>query len=150
MSLQSALLSVIAFLVGALLAAQAPINVLAGGKLGHPLMAALLSFATGTIVLAVIAVLVARDELVSANLWSLPPWMWLGGFFGAAYITGSIILTPIIGIGAFLAFAIAGQATASLMLDHYGAFGLAVREITMGRAVGATLVIVGAVMVRIY
>lgn len=150
MSLQSIALSAIAFLLGALLAAQAPINALAGVRLGHPLFAATLSFVTGTIVLVAITALLARNEFVPANLWTLPLWMWLGGIFGAAYITASIMLTPVIGIGAFLALAIAGQATASLIIDHYGAFGLAVREITLGRALGATLVIVGAVMVRIY
>ncbi len=150
MSLHTAALSAVAFLVGALLSVQAPINTLAGARLGHPLGGAVFSFVIGTLFLVALMLLTVRSEVAWGNVWSLPPLLWLGGVLGAIFITAAIVLTPQIGVGALIALAIAGQVTASLLLDHYGVLGLATREITMGRATGALLVVAGALMVRFY
>jgi len=150
MSMQTAAFSAVAFLIGAMLSVQAPINTLAGAKLGHPLGGAVFSFVVGTLFLIALLPFAARADIAWGNVWSLPPWLWLGGILGAIYITASIVLTPKIGVGALVALAIAGQVTASLLLDHYGVLGLAAREITIGRAAGAVLVVMGALMVRFY
>ncbi len=149
MSLQTTALSAVAFLIGVLLSAQAPINTLAGTRLGHPLAGAVFSFIVGTLFLAVLMLLTVRSDVAWGSIWSMPPWLWLGGILGAIYITTVIVLTPKIGVGALVALAIAGQVTASLLLDHYGALGLATREITTGRFAGAVLVVAGAFMVRL-
>lgn len=150
MSMQTAGLSAVAFLIGAMLSVQAPINTLAGERLGHPLGGAVFSFVVGTLFLVALTLVAVRSEIAWGNVWSMPPWFWLGGVLGAIYITASIVLTPRIGVGALIALAIAGQVTASLLLDHYGVLGLAAREITTGRAAGAVLVVLGALMVRFY
>jgi transporter family-2 protein len=148
MSLHAAALSFLAFLVGAALSIQAPINAIVGARLGHPLGGATLSFVVGTIFLLAVTLIMARGQVAWGNIASLSPLLWIGGILGAIYITVAIWLTPTIGIGALIALAIAGQVTASLLLDHYGLFGLAVREINVGRASGALMVVVGALMVR--
>jgi transporter family-2 protein len=148
MSLQAVMFSALAFLVGALLSVQAPINAMASARLGHPLAGATLSFIVGTIGLIVVTLLIARHEIVWGNVWSLPPLLWIGGVLGAIYITTAIVLTPRIGVAALVALAIAGQVAASLALDHYGLLGVAAREIGFGRAAGALLVVGGALMVR--
>ncbi len=148
MSLHAAALSFLAFLVGAALSIQAPINAMVGARLGHPLGGATLSFVVGTIFLVAVTLMLARGQVAWGNIASLSPLLWIGGILGAIYITVAIWLTPTIGVGALIALAIAGQVTASLLLDHYGLFGLAVREINVGRASGALMVIVGALMVR--
>jgi transporter family-2 protein len=148
MSLHAAALSFLAFLVGAALSIQAPINAIVGARLGHPLGGATLSFVVGTIFLLAVTLIMARGQVAWGNIASLSPLLWIGGILGAIYITVAIWLTPTIGIGALIALAIAGQVTASLLLDHYGLFGLAVREINIGRASGALMVVVGALMVR--
>lgn len=148
MSLHAAALSALAFLVGAALSVQAPINAMVGARLGHPLGGATLSFLVGTALLLAVTLLTVRDQIVWANALSLPPLLWIGGVLGAIYITVAIVLTPTIGIGALIALGIAGQVTAGLVLDHYGVLGLAAHEISMGRAAGALLVVVGALMVR--
>jgi len=148
MSLQAIALGALAFMVGALLSIQAPINALASARLGHPLAGATLSFVVGTVFLIGATALVARSEISWSALRTLPPELWLGGILGAIYITTAIILTPRIGIGALLALAIAGQVIAGLALDHYGVLGLEPRAVGAGRAIGAVLVIGGALMVR--
>ncbi len=150
MSLQTAALAGAAFLIGVLLSVQAPINAIVGARLGHPLAGAVFSFVAGTVFLVAVMLLTVRTEVAWAEIRSFPPWLWLGGVLGAIYITMAIVLTPRIGVGALIALAIAGQVTASLALDHYGLFGLGVREITLGRAGGAALVVLGALMVRFF
>ena len=150
MSLQALLLAALALLAGAMISIQAPINAMAAAKLGHPLGAATLSFLVGSLCLLAVTLSLARGQVAWGNVGSLPPMLWLGGVLGAIYVTVAIVLTPTLGVGAVIALAIAGQVTAGLVLDHYGLLGLAAREITMGRAVGALLVVVGALMVRFF
>jgi transporter family-2 protein len=47
-----------------------------------------------------------------------------------------------------LTAAIAGQLAAALVLDHFGLFGLARHPVTLTRAAGLVLVLVGAALVR--
>ncbi len=150
MSLQTAVFGAVAFVIGVLLSVQAPINTIVGARLGHPLAGAVFSFISGTVFLIIMLLLTVRTEIAWAEIRSFPPWLWLGGILGAIYITSSIVLTPRIGVGALIALAIAGQVTASLALDHYGLLGLGLREVTLGRAGGAALVVLGALMVWIF
>lgn len=150
MSITGLSLAALAVLAGALISFQAPINAVAGARLGHPLGGALLSFIVGTIALVLVALLTVRDEIDFGSSLSLAPLLYTGGLLGAAYVAGSIWLTPVIGAGALISLGIAGQVIASLALDHYGMLGLAVRELTVGRMTGAALVLAGALMVRYF
>jgi transporter family-2 protein len=47
-----------------------------------------------------------------------------------------------------MAFIVAGQLIAGLLLDHFGYFGLAVREVSAGRLGGAILLLLGAMLIR--
>jgi transporter family-2 protein len=74
----------------------------------------------------------------------------VGGCLGAAYVTFAIILTPKLGTAATMAFIVAGQLSAGMILDHTGSFGLAVREVSLGRVAGAVLLLAGALLIRLY
>ncbi|WP_439541809.1 DMT family transporter [Hyphomicrobium sp.] len=148
MSLQALGLAALAFLAGAMISVQAPLNAIAASRLGHPLGAATLSFVVGALCLLAVTLVVARGQVAWGEAASLPPLLYLGGVLGAIFVTITIVLTPTLGIGAVIALAIAGQVVAGLALDHFGMFGLAVREVTLGRGIGAALAFVGALMVR--
>ncbi len=150
MSPQGLLLAALALLAGAMISIQAPINAMAAARLGHPLGAATLSFLVGAGCLLIVTLSLARGQVAWAVVPSLPPMLWLGGVLGAIYVTVAIVLTPSLGVGAVIALAIAGQVTAGLALDHYGMLGLAAREISVGRALGAVMVVIGALMVRFF
>lgn len=141
-------LAFLAILAGAVISFQAPINVMAGQRLGHVLGGAALSFVVGTVFLLGIALITVRDQINFASLTEMSPLLFLGGILGAFYVAMSIWLTPKLGVGAVISLGIAGQVLASLTLDHFGLLNLAVREVTFGRASGAVLVLAGALMVR--
>jgi len=103
----------------------------------------------GTFTCAVLAMLVLRPATPAmADVKETTWWHWIGGPLGAMIVLSGAVLTPRLGAAAFLAFVIAGQLVSSAFLDQFGLMGLSVRELTPGRAVGAVLVILGAVMIR--
>lgn len=143
------LLTLVALLTGAMIALQAPINAELAARLGHPLSAALWSFLIGTLALSVVVLLFARGSTNFSALRSVPLYMLIGGgLLGAVYVLVSLVLAPKIGVAALMALAIAGQLAAALLLDRFGLFDLAQRELSVGRVSGVLLVLVGALMVR--
>jgi transporter family-2 protein len=140
-------LPLLAFLAGAGLALQVGFNNALRARLGHPLTAALVSFGSGTIALAVF-VLIMRAPL------GLPPrdefgpwWIWLGGLVGALYVASAAAYASRLGAAAWMALVIAGQLLASLVLDHVGLVGFAPHPINALRLLGAALLLAGVVLV---
>jgi bacterial/archaeal transporter family-2 protein len=144
------LFTLVALVAGGMIALQAPINAEAASRLGNPVSAATMSFCVGTIALIALALLFARGSTNLGALQTMPLYMLLGGgLLGAVYVTVNIVLAPKIGVAAIMALGIAGQLFTALLLDRFGMFELAIRELTVGRASGAILVLVGALMVRL-
>ncbi len=141
--------SLLGILSGAFIAVQAPINAQLARGLGLPVAAAFFSFLSGTVVLGVVTVVMTRIQGISLD-WKAPaPWLFVvGGILGGFYVTLSTVLIPRIGAAALMAFLVAGQLIAGMMLDRIGFMGFAVREISLGRVAGAVLLLVGALLVR--
>jgi bacterial/archaeal transporter family-2 protein len=143
--------SVLGILAGMLLALQGPINAQLARALGSPIAAAAMSFIAGTLVLTVITLATVQAQGISIA-WRAPPlWMlFAGGCLGAIFVTCALILTPKLGVAATMAFIVAGQLLAGLIIDRLGYFDLAVREMTFGRVAGAMLLVIGALMLRVF
>lgn len=136
-----------ALVAGAFISIQAPTNAMLADAAGSPVNAALISFAVGTAVLLVAALaLGARPNMgeVRALHW----YAWLGGLYGAIFVTVAIFAAPRMGVTYFLIVAVAGQLMTALLLDRMGAFGLDKVEIGPARIAGVLLVLVGALLVR--
>jgi transporter family-2 protein len=143
--------SLLGILSGAFIALQAPINAALARGLGLPVAAAAASFLAGSVLLVAISLAVCQAQGISLA-WRAPP-MWMlvaGGILGAAYVTSVIVLTPKLGTAATMAFIVTGQLLAGLVLDHMGLFGSLEHEITPGRMVGAVLLVLGALLIRVY
>jgi transporter family-2 protein len=143
--------SLVGIVSGMLIALQAPINAQLARGLGNPIAAAAASFFAGTGLLVAISLVVSQTQNLSIA-WRVPPlWMFVvGGCLGAAFVTFSLILTPKLGAAATMAFIVAGQLLAGLLLDRMGYFELAVRELTFGRVAGAAMLLVGALLISTY
>ncbi|MHB1243699.1 MAG: DMT family transporter, partial [Gaiellaceae bacterium] len=116
--------------------------------LGNPVRATLVSFAVGTVVLLVAALVFARSVSGGKHLGAAPWWVWVGGVLGAFYVLGSVVTAPKLGAAALFAFILAGQAGASLAVDHFGWVGFAENPVTPGRLLGIALVAAGVAAVR--
>jgi bacterial/archaeal transporter family-2 protein len=132
--------------VGGLIALQAPINSQLGRSVGT-FQAAFVSFAIGTVVLAVIAAL-ARGGLGQVGEARGISWIYLtGGVLGAAYVTTVLVTVRSLGAGAVVAATIAGQLTASLVVDQLGVLGVPKDPITAGKVVGVLLLAAGVFLI---
>jgi transporter family-2 protein len=74
--------------------------------------------------------------------------MWLGGLLGAFFVCASIVLTPRLGTATTVGLFLAGQVIASIIIDHFGLFGITVQPASLPRLLGALLIIVGVAVVQ--
>jgi transporter family-2 protein len=135
------------FFAGSMVAIQAPTNAILAKAGGSPILAALISFAVGTV--ALFAVWLLTPNRPSTTAFAALPWYaWIGGLYGAVFVAVAAYAAPKIGIASLITIGIAGQIAMALLLDHVGALGLPRDPINLGRVAGAVLVIAGVVLVR--
>jgi bacterial/archaeal transporter family-2 protein len=138
------------FLAGAMLPIQFGINAQLATWVDSPLRATLVSFAVGTAALFVVMVAAYRDWPAPERIGSAPWWVWVGGLLGAFYVLGSVVAAPKLGAVTLVALILAGQAVASLLVDHFGWVGFEENPITPGRLLGIAFVAAGVALVRYF
>lgn len=138
--------ALLVLLAGGLIALQAPTNVMLARAGGSPLLAALISFAVGTV--ALFALWLATDRTSPAALRGVPWWAWTGGLYGVVYVSISAFAAPRLGLASMLTIAIAAQLVAALVIDHFGLLRLAQSPISLVKLAGVALVLGGVVLVR--
>ena len=143
MNLAGALL--VAVLIGAILPLQGLINARLGSHVGGPVVAAFASFMVGTVMLGMY-LLATRTPITLQGSLKLPPWIWVGGVFGAIYVACFTLLIPRIGAAGMICLAVLGQVTASLLLDQFGVLQ-APKPVDAMRLLGALLVLAGVLLV---
>jgi bacterial/archaeal transporter family-2 protein len=126
-------------------------QVLNGGlraSLNSPAWAGFFSYLGG--LLTMIVVLVAfREQMPSWKLVSETPWWaWVGGILGGVFILLVILLLPSLGAATLLALVVAGQMSAAVVMDHFGAFGLTQHSVSISRLLGVALIISGVVLIK--
>lgn len=136
-----------ALAVGTALAAQARINGELAGHIDDGVVAALLSFTGGELLLLVLAAAVpaVRAGLTRAvrgvRSGRLPWWQLLGGLCGAFLVITQGLTVGVIGVAVFTVAVVAGQASASLVVDRAGLGPGAAQPVTVTRIAGAVLTI---------
>jgi transporter family-2 protein len=132
--------------VGGLIALQAPINSHLGKAIGT-FQAAFVSFAIGTVLLAVIAAF-ARGGLGQVSGVGSITWYYLmGGVLGAAYVTSVLVTVRTLGAGGVVAATIAGQLTMGVVVDQLGLLGVAKDPVTAGKVAGIVLLAAGVFLI---
>lgn len=132
---------------GGMIALQAPTNAILAKAGGSPVLAALISFAIGTLCLLAVWV-VSGPRPRGAAFAGLPAYAWFGGAYGAVYVAVAAFAAPRIGLASLITIGIAGQIVMALLLDHVGALGLPKDPVSLLKVAGAVLVIAGVVLVR--
>ena len=135
--------------VGALMPVQAILNTRLGRQTGGPLMGAMMSFIIGLCCLFVLNLLVNHQAVTQLKPASTTPWwLWLGGVLGAIFVGYITWINPKQGVALTFALAVSGQIFASMIIDHYGWLGVAVRTITLEKIAGALLILAGLVLIK--
>lgn len=133
---------------GVAIAVQATANSRLNQSTGQPFWAAYFSI-LGTIAFSTLVMLALRPEAPSmeairATQW----WQWIGGPLGALIVLAGALLVPHLGSAKFIAFVVAGQLLASILLDHFSLMGLPFSSASIGKIVGALLVVAGVICIK--
>jgi transporter family-2 protein len=143
----NALLFVLAFCVGIFISVQAAVNSqLAGALHANSVVAALISFSVGTVVLGIAAFARGGVGESLALLGQQPLWKLSGGMLGAAFVFGTVFLAPRIGLLNLVVLVIAGQLMMSMAIDNFGLVQMAVRKVSAIRMAGALVVVAGVAL----
>lgn len=140
-------LIVCSIVVGVSLTTQAGLNAQLREGLSSPIQAAFISFLLGTLVLGALCLYQGQPWFSKSSLSAVPWWAWLGGALGAFNIAMSIFLAPKLGAVALVVSIVCGQIMASLILDQNGWLGFPKIELTLNRILGASLIILGVLLV---
>jgi transporter family-2 protein len=138
-----------AVVAGAMLPFQFGINSVLARYADGAARATLISFLVGTLSLLIAVLVFFRGLPSGEKLASAPWWVWIGGAMGAFYVLGGVVTAPKLGAATLVALILAGQAAASLTVDHFGLVGFTESPVTPGRLAGIGLVAVGVVLVRV-
>ena len=137
------------FFVGSLIALQGSLNSALGKFLEHPLHAAIVSFGMGLVALLIASLCLKTGLPSPTKIFSAPKVILIGGLLGAVFVTSVILCVPKIGVANVVMAALCGQIVLSILLDHFGAFGVNARPIDFKRLAGAVLVVVGVILVSL-
>ncbi len=134
-------------LAGAALPIQGAINAQLRADLDASVAVGALSFvvATAGMGLLLLASRATRPRIPRAMPW----WGWLGGLFGAIYVTSVFSLIPEIGAAATIALTVGGQQAASVLVDRYGLLRLPQRPVTALRMIAVGALLAGVVLIQI-
>jgi transporter family-2 protein len=133
---------------GALSAGQSRINAELGARIGSSLVAAVVSFASGLVVVTglLLARPAGRRALRRWREYGLRWWQYLGGVGGAAFVFVAAYTVPILGVGLMSVAQVTGQITGALVADRLGLSPSGRQPLSVPRVAGAVL---GAVAVVI-
>lgn len=134
-------------LCGVTIAVQAIVNGQLRVAIGSPLVAAFISFATGTLLLLLLMA-ITRPPLPSLSTLQQVSWSkWTGGALGVFFVTAVIISIQKIPAASMFALIITSQFITALLIDHYGWMGAIQSPVTGLKIAGVLLLITGAYLV---
>ena len=140
----------LAFVAGFCLPTQAGINAQLNLWSHSAILTATISFAVGTIGLAVYALILRPPWPAEASIARYPWWIWSGGLLGAFLVASTVVLAPRLGAASMIALIVAGQMLSSIALDHFGWIGYPVHPINGFRILGVVLLVGGVVLIRMF
>ncbi|MGH3715048.1 MAG: DMT family transporter, partial [Micromonosporaceae bacterium] len=139
---------VLAGLSGVAISVQSRINGELGVRLGDGVLAAVISFGSGLVLLVLVVPLVPKARTGVRRLVravrgrSIMFWQCLGGVGGATLVATQGLTVGTLGVAVFVVAVVAGQTGSSLLVDKFGIGPGARRPLTWPRMIGAALTLV--------
>jgi transporter family-2 protein len=136
-----------AVVVGALAALQSQVNGSLADVLGNGLEAALISFGVGLVLLTLMGLGLARMRagvrrlLIAVRSGAIPRWQVFGGLLGAFFVLTQSMSVPVGGVALFAITTVAGQVTASLIVDRIGLGPFGRQPVSSTRVISAIIAI---------
>jgi transporter family-2 protein len=138
----------ISILAGIAVAFQTGVNSQLRTSTNNPVLTALISFGVGTIVLLLLYFTFFRQSPIIPAGRPMQWWSFTGGLLGVLYVTGVVIAAPRIGAANSLAFIVAGQFIAAIVIDHFGWMRLPVNPVSVYRLAGIACLLLGVYLIQ--
>jgi transporter family-2 protein len=138
-----------------MIALQARANGELSHLIGNGVQAALVSFGSGLLIIAIVAIFTPSIKAGARNLKGavarkeLPKWTLFAGTLGGSFVAVQTHIVPLIGVAIYSVASIAGQTAASLIVDRIGLTGGGKKHITP-RRIAAALFTVFAVFISVF
>ncbi|WP_157962009.1 DMT family transporter [Acuticoccus kandeliae] len=138
-----------AVVIGGLISIQPAMNSVLARAVHSPIGASAISVFVAFLSAIVLFAFMGRHaDFSRAALTSVPWWIYLAGTVGAIFVAGGVTIAPVIGALLFFVCVVGGQLVGAMIADHFGAFGLQMRPMTMMRLLGLAMVLAGAILVQ--
>lgn len=137
----------LALFMGAIISIYLPMISQTARILGSGPMANVPFFGIAFVASIIIAVASGNKVEQFHKVTTLPPWLLSAGVMSAGMIIGSSFLIPKIGIGTFFVLLVSGQVLAGMVFGYFGLFGVPASALSVGKMIGAVLVIAGVYLV---
>ena len=148
-------LDFLAALSGVMIAMQARVNGELSHRLDNGLQAALVSFGSGLLIIALITPFSAQIKDGITNLRGaiarkeIARWKMFAGALGGSFVAIQTQIVPLIGVAIYSVASIAGQTAMSLVVDRIGLTGGGKKLISVRRLLAAVLTVF-AVLVSVW
>lgn len=137
----------LAMFMGAAISVYIPMIAQSARIMGAPVMGNVPFFAVAFFSSVIISGLFGVRYADYSKVTLVPSWLFLAGIVSAFMIVGTSYLVPRIGTGALFVAMVSGQIIFGLIINQFGLLNVPVQPITMMKALGAAMVIGGAVIV---
>ncbi len=134
--------------VGVLAAMQQAINGHLGTLLHSTGQASFISFFIGTILIAIVTLLINKRLPTIVQLKATRPWNWFGGFLGGTFLFVTVIAVPQIGAGLTIMMGLIGQVIGSILVQQFGWWHSIKQRMVPAQALGIGLMLVGVGLIK--
>ncbi|MEN3090095.1 MAG: DMT family transporter [Staphylococcus pseudoxylosus] len=144
---------IIGFIFGFCPPIQTAINSALGQQLHSSIMASLVSFTVGTIVLFILTLIFNKSLKVATfnnKQGKLKPIYFIGGILGVIFVTTNIILMPHLGAALTTIIVMLGQMLMGIIIDHFGLLGTNVNKVTTRKVSGIIAIMIGIILLRLF
>jgi transporter family-2 protein len=150
--LRLTLFLVAAFSTGVGVALQSRINGGLGQKLGDGFFAAIISFGSGFLILAIASLFWRPGRrgmgrvITAVRTGSIPWWYLVGGAAGAFFVLSQSLVVGLVGVALFTVGVVAGQTVSSLLIDRRGLGDMQAKPVTWQRLIGAIVAMLAVLL----
>jgi transporter family-2 protein len=135
---------------GMLNAVQTGVNAQLNKSLGAPILAAPIVYLAGLAGILLVMPFTSARFSEYSKLQETPWWAYLGGVCGAVFIYVMLSTAQKVGAGVFASVTVTAGVMTSIVIDHFGAFGVDTHPVSLWRLVGVVLMIGGVALVAAF
>ena len=146
-SISSAWLYPIILLAGVLQAWGPPMNGALRKSLSNPWLASTVSFLPIVAFLGTLWLCLPRQMPTADGISGMPWWAPLGGVIGSFAVVAGLLFVDRVGAGTFAGLTITANILMSLAIDQFGLVGVEQHSLSLGRSIGAGLMVAGIALI---